>query len=150
MLRDIGGKDLTLKGEYQTGSIVSIVYILYIQVFYSWRKVTHKFLKRMDPCLRFYYYISRFYEGIMPTFDTKPCTRPQKKRIPRYELLVTNDRATMAVCGKLQWEEPDGAIHVFDGLARECELLDHPLPAVAKIMFSYENAFICIVNALCA
>ena len=43
---------------------------------------------------------------------------------------------------KLQWEEPGGAIHVFDGFARECELLDCPLPAVAKIMFSYENAFI--------
>ena len=54
---------------------------------------------------------------------------------------------------KLQWEEPGGAIHVFDGFARECKLLDHPLPAVAKIMFSYENAFIievlsmfCVLN----
>ena len=35
---------------------------------------------------------------------------------------------------KLQWEEPGGAIHIFDGFARECELLDHPLPAVTKIM----------------
>lgn len=43
---------------------------------------------------------------------------------------------------KLQWEEPGGEIQVFDGFARQCKLLDRPLPAVAKIMFSYENAFI--------
>ena len=43
---------------------------------------------------------------------------------------------------KLQWQKPDRTIHVFDGFARECELMDHPLPPVAKIMFSYENAFI--------
>ena len=43
---------------------------------------------------------------------------------------------------KLQWEKPGGIIHVFDAFARQCELLDHPLPAVTKIMFSYENAFI--------
>ena len=52
---------------------------------------------------------------------------------------------------KLQWEAPGGEIHVFDGFARQCDLLDHPLPAVAKIMFSYENAFIIEVlfNVLC-
>ena len=54
----------------------------------------------------------------MPTFDTKPSKRPQKKCIPRYELLGTNNRVTMAVCGKLRWKEPGGAIHVFDGFAR--------------------------------
>lgn len=43
---------------------------------------------------------------------------------------------------KLQWEERGDKTHVFDGFARQCALLDHPLPAVAKIMFSYENAFI--------
>jgi len=44
---------------------------------------------------------------------------------------------------KLQWEEyATETIHVFDGFARECDLLDvHPLPTVAKIMFSYDNAF---------
>ena len=51
---------------------------------------------------------------------------------------------------KLQWEEPDGAIHVFDGFARECELLDHLLPAVTKIMLNYENAFITeVLSMLC-
>ena len=35
----------------------------------------------------------------MPTFDTKPSTRPQKKCIARYELLETNNRVTMAVHG---------------------------------------------------
>ena len=51
---------------------------------------------------------------------------------------------------KLQWEEPDGAIHVFDGFARECELLDYLLSAVTKIMFNYENAFITeVLSMLC-
>ena len=31
---------------------------------------------------------------------------------------------------------------LFDGFARKCIMLDKPLPAVAKIEFSYENAFI--------
>ena len=101
VLGDNVGKDFTLK-EVNTklGSVVSIVYILYIQVFYGWRKVTNEFLKRMDPDLPFYYHTSthtRFYEGVMPTFDTNPSKRPQKKRIPRYELLWTNNRVTMAV-----------------------------------------------------
>ena len=43
---------------------------------------------------------------------------------------------------KVQWEKPGRTIHVFDLFARQCELLDHPLPAVTKMMFSYENAFI--------
>jgi len=44
---------------------------------------------------------------------------------------------------KLQWEEyATETVHVFDSFARECDLLDeHPLPAVAKILFSYDNAF---------
>ena len=42
---------------------------------------------------------------------------------------------------KLQWEE-DNTIHVFDAFARHCHLLDHHLPAIAMISFSYENAFI--------
>ena len=75
---------------------------IHMQVFYGWRKVTHEFLKRMDPDLPFYYHTSthtRFYEGVMPAFDTKPSKKPREKRIPRYELLGTNDRVTMAVRG---------------------------------------------------
>ena len=30
---------------------------------------------------------------------------------------------------KLQWEDDDGDGHAFDGLMRECGLLDHSLPA---------------------
>ena len=73
-----------------------------MQVFYGWSKVTHKFLERMDPDLPFYYHTSthtRFYEGVIPTFDTTPSKRPQKKHIRRYELLGTNNRVTMAVRG---------------------------------------------------
>ena len=56
----------------------------------------------MDPDLPFYYHTSthtRFYEGVMPAFDAKPSKKSQEKRIPRYELLGTNDRVTMAVRG---------------------------------------------------
>ena len=45
---------------------------------------------------------------------------------------------------KLQWEDVEtDTIHVFDAFAKECGLLDeHTTPAVTKIMFSYDNAFI--------
>ena len=44
---------------------------------------------------------------------------------------------------KLRWEEADGTVHVFDGFAKECELLDErTTPAMAKIMFNYDSAFI--------
>jgi len=38
----------------------------------------------------------------------------------------------MLVEATLQWEEDDGSIDVdvFDGFTRQCELLDHPLPAI--------------------
>ena len=32
---------------------------------------------------------------------------------------------------KLQWEEADGTMHMFDGFAHSTNLLDHHLPAVA-------------------
>ncbi|XP_065884179.1 uncharacterized protein [Dysidea avara] len=47
---------------------------------------------------------------------------------------------------KLQWEEyceglpPE--IHVFDGFARSCPNIDHPLPAIAHVPFNYDCAFI--------
>ena len=43
---------------------------------------------------------------------------------------------------KFQWEDEYGKIHVFNGFARHCNLLDHQLPAVAKVPYSYDNAFI--------
>ena len=43
----------------------------------------------------------------------------------------------------LKEEYATETVHVFDSFARECDLLDeHPLPAVAKILFSYDNAFV--------
>ena len=48
---------------------------------------------------------------------------------------------------KLQWEE-DGTVEYFDGFIRECGLLEHPLPAVAKVYYGYKNAF--PVEVLCA
>jgi len=43
---------------------------------------------------------------------------------------------------KLQWEESNGDIKIFDGFAKKCDTSDtKPLPAVAKIEFSYENVF---------
>ena len=43
---------------------------------------------------------------------------------------------------KVQWEDKDGSLLVFDAFARNCDLLDHQLPAIAEIPFSYDNAFI--------
>ena len=43
---------------------------------------------------------------------------------------------------KVQWEDEDGSLLVFDAFTRKCDLLDHQLPAIAKILFSYDNAFI--------
>ena len=43
---------------------------------------------------------------------------------------------------KLQFEEPDGTVQVFNGFAK-CGMLDErSLPALAKINFSFDNTFI--------
>jgi len=59
-------------------------------------------MKRLDPVLPFYYHTSgnqRFYEDcLMLHFDREPEKR-RSKRIPRYELLGSNDRVTMAIRG---------------------------------------------------
>ena len=59
-------------------------------------------MKRLDPELPFYYHTSGnqcFNEGcLMPHFDREP-EKKRSKRIPRYELLGSNDRVTMAVRG---------------------------------------------------
>ena len=47
---------------------------------------------------------------------------------------------------KLQQDVSNGNVYVFDGFARKCDLLNHLLPAMAKIPFSYENAFIISVS----
>ena len=69
---------------------------------YGWRKATHEFMKRLDPDLPFYYHTSGnqcFYEGcLMPHFDKDP-GKKKPKRIPRYELLGSNSRVTVAVRG---------------------------------------------------
>ena len=49
---------------------------------------------------------------------------------------------------KLQREDGDGEVHSFDGFARDCNEMDHPLPAVVKIYYSYENAFIIEVHRI--
>ena len=50
--------------------------------------------------------------------------------------------STVLVEIKVQWEDEDGSLLVFDTFARKCDLLDHQLPMIAKILFSYDNAFI--------
>ena len=50
---------------------------------------------------------------------------------------------------KLQQDDGNGNVYMFDGFARKCDLLDHHLPAMAKIPFSYENAFIINVSYVC-
>ena len=50
---------------------------------------------------------------------------------------------------KLQWEEADGTIHVFDGFARECGLIkERTTPAIAKIIFNYDKAFMIEVDII--
>ena len=36
---------------------------------------------------------------------------------------------------KLKWEEEGRTIHVFDVFARDCDQLDHHLPAMAEVPF---------------
>ena len=47
---------------------------------------------------------------------------------------------------KLQQDDSQGYVQMFDGFARYCELLNLSLPAFARIPFSYENAFIINVS----
>lgn len=47
---------------------------------------------------------------------------------------------------KLQYTDGEGNIHVFDGFARKCDQMDHSLPAMAILPYSYENAFIIKVS----
>ncbi len=43
---------------------------------------------------------------------------------------------------KLQWEDDNGDLHLFDGFMREYELLNHPLPAITRIPHGYKHAFL--------
>ena len=51
---------------------------------------------------------------------------------------------------RLQWEEyREGLppkLHLFDGFARNCEFLNHFLPAVAYVPLSFDCAFIIDVS----
>jgi len=47
---------------------------------------------------------------------------------------------------KLRQDDGQGYVNVFDGFAKHCSLLDHPLPALARIPFDYNNAFIINVS----
>ena len=53
---------------------------------------------------------------------------------------------------KLQWEEicEDGStvLHVFEGFARNSEDLDHPLPGIVRIEYSYDCAFMIEVSTI--
>ena len=56
----------------------------------------------MDPELPFFYHTlthHRFYKGLMPEFSAEPSKKRKPKRLPRYELLGTNDRVTLSVRG---------------------------------------------------
>ncbi len=69
---------------------------------YGWRKVTNEFKKRLDPGLPFYYYTSahsRFYEGVMPSFNIQASKPKRLRRAPQRELLGASQRVTMAVRG---------------------------------------------------
>ena len=43
---------------------------------------------------------------------------------------------------KFQWTDEYGKIHVFDGFARHCQLLDHKLPAITRVPVCHHNTFL--------
>jgi len=50
---------------------------------------------------------------------------------------------------KFRWEGVDGTVHVFDGFTRAIiGLLDHPLPAVAKLPVSNDHGFLIEVSVV--
>ena len=73
------------------------------QVWYGWRKVTIEFRKRLDPDLPFYYYTSahsRYYDDVLPSFNTKSTGKQRSiRRAPQRELLTSSHRVTMTVRG---------------------------------------------------
>jgi len=78
-----------------------ILVTLLLKVYFGWRKVTEEFIKRMDPELPYYYHTtkhSRYYEGLMPDFTVKP-NKLKKTKLPRYELLGSNERISFSVRG---------------------------------------------------
>lgn len=64
-----------------------------------------EFRKRNDPDLPFYYYTTahdRFYEDVMPNFNTKSSKPKKQRRLPRRELVGQDvgRRTTFAVRGE--------------------------------------------------
>ena len=53
-----------------------------------------------------------------------------------------------ATLREVAWEDEYGKVHVFDGFACHCDLLDHQLPAVAQVPYSYDNVFMIEVRKL--
>ena len=66
----------------------------------------------------------------MPEFDNKPAKKPQPKRIPKYELLGTSDRITMAVRGATSVRTQ------FHNVP-----LELPPPPGVRNLFTYEHSY---------
>ena len=89
MLRDAIGLNFTTK-----------------QVFYSFRKVTLEFTKRLDPDLPFYYHTSshtRYHEGPLANFNEATGKKQKLGRAPRREVRAAfaSRRAMLPVQGSL-------------------------------------------------
>ena len=50
---------------------------------------------------------------------------------------------------RLQQGDGQGNVYVLDGFARKSDLLDHLLPAIDTLAYSYETAFIINVSCKC-
>lgn len=48
---------------------------------------------------------------------------------------------------KIQYEEEDGNVLVFGAFARYCDDINHNLPAIAIILYSFDNAFMIEVRS---
>ena len=67
-----------------------------MQVYFEWRKVVTRYMKRMDLSLPFYCYTGsdRFYEEEMPSFNDEPRRKETSNRLPRAEVIVADTTIT--------------------------------------------------------
>ena len=63
-----------------------------------------------------------------------------------YTCTIPSFPVVTAMLREVRFSFGDPEDEVFDGYMRECDLLNHNLPAVARINHGYSNAFVVQVN----
>lgn len=64
----------------------------------------------------------------------------------KYPYTIPSFPVVTAMLREVRFSFGDPEDEVFDGYMRECDLLNHDLPAVARINHGYSNAFVVQVN----